>query len=135
MPKRELWKVFEFVGSKGDTKDWALGYAGYWNPSDIPPNEIDKNPVLTLEEIADFADTQASSSDNDAFIGTHRILAALLHRKLGRQQATEIMREIAEYGGLDGISGCGGKADAFADLGIPEHGRWRLDDTKGCNAI
>lgn len=118
MPKQELWKYIEDDGGR------ILGYEEEWLTSNV-----DKNPALTLEEIADFSDGQAESRNNHEYCGTHRILAALLHRKLGREQATKIMREIAEYGGLDGMSGCGGEADAFADFGIEDCWKdWELED-------
>lgn len=116
MPKKAIWK---YIDDFDEHLDYEWGGSNAWDT-------IDKNPVLTLEEIADFSDTEAEGSNNHAFIGTHRVLAALLHAKLGREKATEIMREIAEYGGLDGMSGCGGESPAFADFGIAEHGKWRL---------
>jgi hypothetical protein len=122
MPKKALWR---YLGD--DFEEPYLDYA--WGGSSTWDN-IDKSPALTLEEIADFSDQQAESKNNHDFTGTHRILAALLHQKLGREQATAIMREIAEYGGLDGMSGCGGESDAFADFGIAERGNWELNDAK-----
>lgn len=110
MPKKALWR---YLGDDFDEPqlDYAASWVGRWD-------NVDKNPVLSLEEIADFCDIQAEARNGHAFVGAHRILAALLHRKLGREQATEIMKEIAEYGGLDGMSGCGGEPDAFANFGI-----------------
>lgn len=107
------------------TLDYANSYSTRWD-------NIDKNPVLSLEEIADFSDREAEGRNNGTYVGTHRILAALLHRKLGRVHATEIMREIAEYGGLDGMSGVGGEDDAFGDFGIKDDGEeWKLIDQAG----
>lgn len=61
----------------------------------------------------------SGSRNNHAFIGSHRVLAALLHARLGRGQATTIFREIAEQGGLDGMAGVGrGGPDSFSDFGI-----------------
>jgi hypothetical protein len=121
MPKCELWKYMD-----EDGKGYTVGYEGEWLTSNV-----DKNPDLSLEELADFSDGQAESRNNHEYRGTHRILAALLHRKLGRVQATEIMREIAEYGGLDGMSGVGGEVDAFDDFGIKDDGGdWKLEDKK-----
>lgn len=124
MPKKAIWKVLE-------DHEWSLDYASTWRVEKFPDEYVDKSPALTLEEIADFSDIQAESRNNHAFIGAHRILAALLHRKLSREQATALMREIAEYGGLDGMSGCGGEPDAFADFGIKEYDEdWKLIDGK-----
>lgn len=124
MPKKAIWR---YLGDEFDEPhlDYAWSGSSRWD-------DIDKSPELTLEEIADFSDIEAESRNNHAFTGAHRILAALLHRKLGREKATEIMREIAEYGGLDGMSGCGGEPDAFADFGIKEYDEdWKLIDGKG----
>lgn len=118
MPRRKLWR---YIDDFDEHLDYEWSGSSRWD-------DIDKNPALTLEEIADFSDTEAEARNSHEYCGTHRILAALLHRKLGREQATAIMREIAEYGGLDGMSGCGGEPDAFADFGIAEHGNWRLSD-------
>lgn len=120
MPKKAIWR---YLGD--DFEEPHLDYE--WSDSSAW-DDIDKSPELTLEEIADFSDTEAESRNNHAFVGTHRILTALLHTKLGREQATAIMREIAEYGGLDGMSGCGGEPDVFGDFGIAEHGNWSLVD-------
>jgi hypothetical protein len=39
------------------------------------------------------------------------------------------MREIAEYGGLDSMSGVSTKSNAFADFGIKDCWEdWKLDD-------
>jgi len=123
MPKQEIWR-FTDEDDGEVTLDYALSdYVNAWE-------NIDKSPVLTLEEIADFADREAEGRNNGTYVGAHRILAALLHRKLGREQATEIMREIAEYGGLDGMNGVGGESAAFADFGIKDDGKeWKLDET------
>ena len=123
MPRQDLWKLLEDDGT------WSVDYPDSWHARHISESQIDKHPVLSLEELADFSDGQAESRNNHAFTNTHRILAALLHKKLGRVLATEIMREIAEYGGLDGMSGVGGQSSAFADFGIEDGGdNWQLSD-------
>jgi hypothetical protein len=121
MPKKEIWRFTD--EDDGEVSlDYAWSYATKWD-------NIDKSPVLSLEEVADFSDHEAEGRNNGSYVGAHRILAALLHRKLGREQATEVMREIAEYGGLDGMSGIGGEPDAFADFGIKDDGgEWKLED-------
>ena len=81
---------------------------------------ITRNPRITLEEIADFSDARAEARNNHDFIFTHRILSAILFKSLGREVATKIMLEIAEYGGLDGIQknewGC--SHSALDELGV-----------------
>jgi len=121
MPKQEIWRVL--LGG-----DYEIDYAYMWDDNS-PSDEIEKHAVLSLEQIADFCDRNAEGRNNHTFCGSHRILAAFLHRKLGRAQATVLMREIAEYGGLDGMSGAGGEADAFADFGIKDCWKdWKLDN-------
>lgn len=123
MPRQDLWKVQE------DDGEWSVEYPASWHARHSSEDEINKHPTLTLEELADFSDRKAESRNNHAFTGTHRILAAFLHKKPGRVQATEIMQGIAEYGGLDGMSGIGGQPSAFADFGIKDGGDdWSLPD-------
>lgn len=123
MPKLALWKY------KDEDGDETIGYEEEWLTEDA-----DQNPSFTLEELADFSDQQAESRNNHAYVGTHRILAAVLHRMLGRKQATAIMREITEWGGLDGMSGCGGEEDAFTDFGIADCWKdWKLEDSEETN--
>src|SRR5713101_5869943 len=117
MSKIELWKYMD-EGGVG----YTIGYEEEWLTSNA-----DKYPKLSLEEVADFSDGQAESRNNHWYCGAHRILAAILHRKLGSELAAEIIREIAEYGGLDCMNGVGGETDAFEDFGIKDDGGdWKL---------
>jgi len=75
---------------------------------------------VSLEALANFCDEKAEDGN---FVGCHRLLATILYRSVGRRYATEIMREIAEHGGLDGMNGVCCAADAYADLGVPAVGR------------
>lgn len=91
-----------------------LDYSKHWNSA----KDLDHQP--TIETLSDFLDGKAESRNNHAFVGKHRILSAILIRQLGRESATRIMFEIAEYGGLDGAS--------FSDFDIPEcWNDWSLD--------
>ena len=84
--------------------------------------------TVTLEELADFCDREAESRNNFDYIGTHRILAAFLHRCLGRDTSTMLMLEIARYGGLDAMSGVGRTRSAFAEFGIQDCWyKWTLE--------
>ena len=73
-----------------------LGVEG-WNGDDLSP---DQEPPPTLEEYANYADENAEQDNYHALVGAHRVLAVLLCRTVGREQATAVMREIAEWGGL-----------------------------------
>src|SRR6266849_483667 len=104
MPKRTIVQVND--EEEGEAPVWFASYADEWNHKEMTEGkDIIKQPVLTLEELADFCDQEAESRNNHAYVGTHRILAALLHQKIGRAEATALMQEIAEYGGLDGMRG------------------------------
>lgn len=117
-------------------KDDSDGYLGYY-PTACPmyvPDILDEHPVMKLEELVHMCDQTAESRNNHDFVGTHRILATLLFNKLGRKKTTEIMLEIAEYGGLDAMSGnyadeLKDHLNAFKDLGIkqPWH-EWSLPE-------
>lgn len=114
MPKRPIIRIID----EPEDDIWFLAYSDEYDY--IPESQRDLHPVLTLEELADFCDQNAESANNHDYVGTHRILAAVLHRLLGREQATSILQEIAEYGGLDEMSGVGGKRDAFKEFGISD---------------
>ena len=89
---------------------------------------LDENPVLTLETLANFCDQEAESRNNHRFVGSHRILSALLFKQLGREKATIIMQEIAGYSGLDGMMGLEQDVEsAFDDFGLKDDwSEWEL---------
>lgn len=75
---------------------------------------------LTLEQLADFCDVNSERANAKGFVGLHRILAAMLFKRMGRDVATPLMEEIARYGGLDVMGGsCSGpsKTTTFRGLG------------------
>jgi len=118
MPKRTI--VLANDEGEGKEAQWFPVYADDWYTET-------KEGDISLEALADLCDGEAESRNNHEYVGAHRILAALFHQKLGREQATSLMREIAEYGGLDGMTGAGGEDDAFADFGIKDCWRdWSL---------
>jgi hypothetical protein len=105
MPKRNIVKFEE------DGECWI----GYENNLD---NIIDKNPTLTLKEIINLCDQEAESRNNHGFVCLHRLLAKMLIGEVGEDYATNVMKTIAEYGGLDGMNGCGGEPDAYVEFGL-----------------
>ncbi len=119
-----------------DTKGY-LSYEAACFPKDSryylnvwKPNILDENPdpkSMGLEELADLCDHQAEARNDHEYVGAHRLLAALLFRKLGCEKATEIMFEIAEYGGLDYMVGMDGQIPVYDEFGIkkPWYG-WKL---------
>jgi len=117
MPKQTIVRVVE------DSEPYLAYKETTWETI------VDEHPTPALEELADMCDQNAESRNNGDYIGVHRILAALLYRQLRREQATMLMKEIAEYGGLDRMNGVSGQDDAFADFGI-ENGTddWQLPD-------
>ncbi len=108
-------------------KDEGDGYLCYY-PTTCPmfvKDIIDEHPVMKLEELVQMCDQEAESRNNHDYVGAHRILATLLFNKLGREKATEIMLEIAEYGGLDAMNRLYAdqlkdNLNAYKDLGIEE---------------
>ena len=107
---------------------------GWWYLSGIPYDdvyeEVTEKTLLqqtTLEQLANLCDQDAGSDNNHEFVGIHRVLAALLYQRVGREQATMLMFDIACRGGLDGMAGIGGKQDSFAEFGIAEPWQdWKL---------
>lgn len=88
----------------------------------------------TLEMLANFCDQGAENTNAHDFVGSHRLLAALLFRRLGRETATAIMREIAELGGLDGMNGICGADSAYEELGLTEPWKdWELKEAPKAN--
>lgn len=76
---------------------------------------------ITLEELANYCDLEAEQDNRSNLVGTHRLLAALLHREVGRMTAQTILLRIAEYGGLHNMG------DAFVELGIKDcWNDWKL---------
>lgn len=106
--------------------DRILGYDNSWNAD----NKVEDDPVADLKELADFCDQQAESRNNHRFVGTHRLMAVFFKARLGEDVATALMREIAERGGIDGMSGqywsdADGDTSSFADFGIKDcWGEW-----------
>lgn len=117
MTKQVIVRVVDENGSK------FLAYAD----RDVAGMTIDTDTDFKLEELADLCDEQAEQSNAHDFVGSHRSLAALLFREVGREPATRIMRHIAEMGGLDGMNGVCTNQNAFAELGITEPWKnWQL---------
>jgi hypothetical protein len=77
----------------------------------------------TLEELVDLCDHDAENKNAHDFCGSHRLLGAILFRRYGRESATDTMREIALFGGLQGMSGVCSDGDAYEELGVGENGR------------
>lgn len=105
MPKRNIVKFEE------DDERWN----GYENKYDTI---VDKNPPLSLKEYVDLCDMEAESRNNHDFVCVHRLLAKVLIAEVGEDYATNILKTIAEYGGLDGMNGCNGEPDAYKELGL-----------------
>jgi hypothetical protein len=100
--------------------DKGFKFLAYHEPGEpITDFKVDPDDNFTLEELADLCDEQAEQRNAHEFVGSHRLMAALLHRKTGRDKATDIMRQIAEMGGLNGMNGIGGRG-AFKEFGIAE---------------
>jgi hypothetical protein len=108
MPRKEI-----VIVRNSEDPDFYIDYK-----DEILLAEGDKTEdSIPLKLLADFCDQYAESRNNHDFCGTHRLLAVILLKHVGEDKATSIMREIAEYGGLDGISGVQ-HASAFKDFGI-----------------
>ena len=108
MPKRKIVKFEEF-------EQPDVTFVDYENEFD---KIIDKNPILSLKELVNLCDQNAESRNNHSFVCLHRLLAKLLIGEVGEDYATNIMKTIAEYGGLDGMNGCNGEPSAYDELGL-----------------
>ena len=97
---------------------------------DMDGDRIDDNPTLSIEEIANFCDSKAEGRNNHDYVGLHRILAALLYKHVPTHTLS-IMKEIAEYGGLDAMNGLWTDefTSAHETLGVPDDwSEWLLKD-------
>lgn len=102
----------KIIRNKG--ADTGIEYLDILNAGD----EYDESHNATTEELANLCDQDAESCNNHFAVGMHRVLATLLRVTFCDEYVNKIMLEIAEYGGLDGMNGCGGKPAAFKDLGV-----------------
>lgn len=99
-----------------------------YRDGDYNTSGIEFNRPITLKQLVNFLDEEAEQRNNHNFVGAHRILGALLMDEVGQDIALQIMKRIAAFRGLDGMSGnyCGRKReneDAFLNFGI--RGPWR----------
>lgn len=69
----------------------------------------------TLEDLAEFCDSEAENANYHNLVGAHEIVAAALLKAGGREKATEMMRVIAEFGGLAEITD---ESDIWKALGV-----------------
>lgn len=114
----------EDVGSDGITEY-------YIRPADRPyaGETVTDRKDFTLEELADYCDSHAEGRNAHDFVGAHRILAAYLHRELGRESATRLMLGIAQRDGVDGMAGVCGTDSCFEEFGIKDAWYdWKLPD-------
>ena len=124
---RKIVRVWDITNSE------SYSYLAYDN--DMTSNVIgekllmsDVKPTLSIEELADFSDSNSEDRNNHDFTGLHRILAALLYKHVP-ESTLAIMKEIAESGGLDAMNGlwAGQLTGAHETLGRPKNwSEWSL---------
>src|SRR5947208_10047142 len=83
----------------------AVPYLTYYEPSGNDELMSAGGADATLEELVQLCDQDAESINAHDFCGVHRLLGAVLFRKLGRTTATDIMLDIARRGGLHRMNG------------------------------
>lgn len=83
---------------------------------------IDRNPVLTIVELADFCDQKAEYCNHESVVGVHRKLALLMYNVVGQDDTLAIMQSVAEYGGLGGMkySGFGISSEEYKNWTLPD---------------
>lgn len=107
MAKRELvWEIDHY----DDEDETYLRFR-----DETSSDDVRTEPVPTLEELADFCDNRCENRNYHDFVGSHRALAVILIRSVGREKATEIMRTVAEYDSLDTLAQRGPKELGFPD--------------------
>jgi hypothetical protein len=90
---------------------------------------LDKS-LFSLEELSRQLDRGCEDRNNHSMIKTHEVLAVLLYRTIGREEALKVMWEIARNGGLDAMSGL--RNNTGFELAYPEFFEYGLsnDDWK-----
>lgn len=92
MPKH---KVYKFK-SDGD----SVAFLSYYEPKPEVGDIAEDVGKPTLEEWAELCDLHAENCNYHDFVGVHKVLGFMLANELGMTQATKIMRQIAQRGGL-----------------------------------
>lgn len=68
---------------------------------------IERRVKPTLAEAVELCDHDAENRNAHDFCGVHKKLAKLIERVAGIDVADTVMREIADYGGLQGMNDIG----------------------------
>jgi hypothetical protein len=116
-----------------DKDDKPIPHFRYEDPGwPTPRAEVlaDDASTATLEELVELCDQDAESCNSHPFVGTHRILGAVLFRQYGRESATKTMLFIAERKGLHTMSGdqVPDEQTAYEELGVGQSGYDWLGD-------
>lgn len=93
-----------------------------WDPEFYEHKRPAKPKEETLERLAQMLDEHAENINAHDFVTTHRALAAMLYRQVGRAQATAIFRRLTDFEGLHGLTGVRGRTDPAIhekELGVP----------------
>lgn len=65
-----------------------------------PRYTVERNVVLTSQEISEYLDDEAENANYHYIVGVHAWLSELIAKEAGEQIALRIMQAIAERGGL-----------------------------------
>lgn len=116
--RHKIYRVLneEYTDMEGN----SIPHITYYKPE--PGEPVNDGGDATLEELVELCDQDAESRNAHDFCGSHRLLGGLLHRHLGRAKATEVMLDIARYGGQHGMGGVCSKGNAYADLKVGKAG-------------
>lgn len=124
---KKIWRVENISECYNAKTGEAVPYLTYEKP--FPPEDAGGPRVVsedgqdaTLEELVELCDHAAENCNAHEYCGTHRLLGAVLYRKLGRQIATELMLDIATRGGLHGMAGIYSRSDSYGDLDVGKNG-------------
>lgn len=118
--RREIYRVLDATEFCDVKTGEAVPYLSYDGTDAKIVSKGGKD--ATLEELVGLCDQDAESCNAHDFCGSHRLLGALLHRHIGRVKATEIMLDVARYGGQHGMGGICREGDAYADLKVGKNG-------------
>lgn len=86
------------VSDYGDEGEWLA------MRDDYPVSRLATDDDIGLESLADMLDQDAENANMHDFVGCHRKLGGIILRRTNRSIATEVLRDLADVGGLQGLA-------------------------------
>lgn len=109
MIKKNLYMVRDNIDDPGH---WHLMWDnGHYDKESYDEWRLAEENDVTLENVVDLLDQHAESINAHDFVTTHRALAALMVKEIGREAATKVFLRLVSFEGLHGLTGVCGRTD------------------------